>query len=285
MSAAGRQKVIATGRPIIGVEEKEIWSDGHETWASTTKMPLRDPQGRIVGTFGVSRDVTERNMRQAELQQAKEAAEAANRAKSEFLANMSHEIRTPMNGIIGMTELALDTELTRRAARIPRSWSKRRPNRCWRSSTTSSTSPRSKPASWIWIRRDFALRRHLDDAMRALALRAQQQGAGAGLPRRRRTCPTSCWAIAGRLRQIVINLVGNAIKFTDTGRSGRARSSRRREPNTTVCLALLRPRHGHRHSRGKAADIFEAFAQADSSTTRKYGGTGLGSDHRSQLVG
>src|SRR5262249_45589016 len=106
------QEILRTGRPLVAREEKETWPDGRVTWVSTTKAPLRDPRGAIVGTFGISRDITARKQAEEELRQAKEAAEAANKAKSDFLAVMSHEIRTPMNGILGMTELALDTDLT-----------------------------------------------------------------------------------------------------------------------------------------------------------------------------
>ena len=105
-------RIIETGEPLVDRVEKETWHDREDTWAMSTKMPFRDESGKIIGTFGISRDVTELKKSQDELVKARDAADKANRAKSDFLANMSHEIRTPMNAIIGMSELLSQTELT-----------------------------------------------------------------------------------------------------------------------------------------------------------------------------
>ncbi len=108
---AVEQEVMRSGRMLENLEEEQIWPDGRVTWLLTNKVPLLDPDGQVMGTFGISRDITLRKEVESNLQLAMQAAEAANRAKSDFLANMSHEIRTPMNAIIGMTELVLDTSL------------------------------------------------------------------------------------------------------------------------------------------------------------------------------
>lgn len=105
---ADEQEVIRSGIPMAAKEEKETWPSGEETWVSTTRAPLFDRSGQIIGTFGISRDITERVRAQEELQAAKEAAEYADRAKSDFLANMSHELRTPLNAIIGFAEILRD---------------------------------------------------------------------------------------------------------------------------------------------------------------------------------
>ena len=109
---ADEQTLMRSGQPMIGKEEHPRWNNEGEIWVSTTKVPLPDKEGRIIGTFGLSHDITVQKA-------AQQAAESANRAKSDFLANMSHEIRTPMNAIIGMTDLVLDTRTGRQSARLP----------------------------------------------------------------------------------------------------------------------------------------------------------------------
>ncbi len=174
-SLLDEQEVMRTGKPIVSLEEKETWPDGHETWVSTTKLPLRDGSGKIIGTFGVSRDITERKHKEEELRLAMAAAEAASKAKSEFLANMSHEIRTPMNGVIGMTELALETNLTRE---------QRDYLNMVKVSAESLLAVINDILDFSKIEArklqldevEFLLRDNLDDTIKSLALRAQQKG-------------------------------------------------------------------------------------------------------------
>ena len=273
--------VIQSGQPVINREEPTQSPDGRSSWLLTTKAPVRNLSGAVVGLVGIGRDITVRREADAALLKAKEAAEAANGAKSEFLANMSHEIRTPMNGIIGMTELALDTELT----------SEQRD--CLEIVKASSESlltiindildfSKIEAGRLELESMDFDLRDALEETIRMVAPRAFQKGLELICDIRPET-PRWVNGDPTRLRQIVVNLIGNAIKFTGQGEVSLVAAVDDVGADSTL-LHLVVSDTGVGIAPEKQRLIFEAFSQADSSTTRQFGGTGLGLTISSRLA-
>jgi PAS domain S-box-containing protein len=401
------QSILTTGQTLVGKVEAETWGDGRVTWVSTTKLPLRDEQGRVIGTFGVSRDVTaakvaEEALRQGEerfrslveatvaivwttpasgefeteqpgwsaftgqtfeqlrgwgwldavhlddrsntakvwlsavaarsvyqvehrlrrhdgeyrhmlvraipllakggkirewvgvhtdidaekkaeaaMRDAKEAAESATRTKSEFLANMSHEIRTPLNGIIGMTGLALDTELTPEQ-REYLGMVKVSADHLLTVINDILDFSKIEAGKLEFECVDFNLRDTLEDTVATLATRAHDKG----LELAAHVAPDVPDDLAGdphRLRQVVVNLIGNAIKFTERGEVVVSVEVRSRADDR-VCLHLAVRDTGIGIAPDQQSKLFKAFSQGDTSTTRKYGGTGLGLAISARLV-
>ncbi len=278
---ADERRIMETGQPMVARVEKLTWPDRDDTWVSSTKMPLRDNDGQIVGTFGISRDITELKRTQVELSKARDIADAANRAKSEFLANMSHEIRTPMNAIIGITELLLDTQLTP---------SQREYLRMVYESGELLLTLLNDILDFSKIEAGrleldcapFEIRESLGDTLKSLALRAHNKGLELAFSMDQ-DVPKILVGDVVRLRQIVVNLVGNAIKFTAVGEVVlNVRCESQIQDQTTLVFSVSDTGIGippDKHQR-----IFEEFEQADSSTTRTYGGTGLGLAISTRLV-
>jgi len=278
---ADELQVLTTGQPIIGKEEYLIWPGGKHSWVATTRLPLRDRDGKVIGTLGISHDITGQKQAAEQMRIAKEAAEAASRAKGEFLANMSHEIRTPLNAIMGMTELVLDTDLAT---------SQREYLKLVLESSVSLLAVINDILDFSKIEAgklqlesaEFELRESLGDALKSLAFRAHCRGLELAAEIHP-DVPERLLGDAGRLRQVLVNLVGNAIKFTERGEVVV-------EVNCTACSAREAELRISVRDTGigippdKLAAIFEAFEQVDMSTTRKYGGTGLGLAICSRLV-
>jgi two-component system, sensor histidine kinase and response regulator len=395
-------ELMESSIPVLAKEEKETWPDGRTTWVTSNKMPLKDREGNVVGTFGISRDVTQeklallalrrnerrnrlivdtaldafvaidtegtiiewnpqaeatfgwkrheaigkslesllipqqfheafhlgfsrfketgqsdvlkrrlemtalhrsgdefpvemtispirhedsymfaafihditrRKQAERELRESKEAAEAANQAKSDFLANMSHEIRTPMNAVIGMTELVLDTELSA-SQREYLSLVCDSANALLGLINDILDFSKIEAGMLELESRVFGLRDDLGDTLKSLAIRAQREDLELAC-HIEPNVPDALIGDSSRLRQIAVNLVGNAIKFTEQGEViVHVEVDERNEHS--VLLHFTISDTGIGISADKVDSIFQAFEQADTSTTRKYGGTGLG---------
>jgi PAS domain S-box-containing protein len=255
--------------------------DGSYKWILARGQALWDEQGNAVRLVGSHRDITEGKLAEESLRQAKVDAEMANRSKSEFLANMSHEIRTPMNGVVGMIELALETELTS--------------EQHWYLDTAKHSAK-----SLLMLLNDildlskieagrlelaptnFSLRNCLDEAISLISVAANQKGllstvhVAADVPDLLVGDPV-------RLRQIVLNLLGNAIKFTDSGEVS-VRVELQARSQDELRLHFLVKDTGIGIPVEKQALIFQPFRQADGSSSRRYEGTGLGLTISSRLL-
>ncbi|HEY6877309.1 MAG TPA: PAS domain S-box protein [Polyangiales bacterium] len=274
------QSYLDGALPTFELEHQLRHRDGSLHWKIARGVVLRDQDGRARRFIGTSIDITELKRVSADLQQAREAAETANRAKDEFLANVSHEIRTPMNAILGMTELVLDSTHTKQQRRLLSMVKSAASNLL---SIIDDLLDFSKIAAGKLALDpiDFSLRLILDETVGALSVRAQRKGL-ALYYEVQPDVPDRLRGDAGRLRQILMNLVGNAIKFTVQGRVDVEVSGE--ESTDEVGLSVVVRDTGIGIPRDKQADIFRAFEQADSSSTRKYGGTGLGLTISAQLA-
>jgi len=270
--------------PSSSRDKRYVRKDGSIVWVAVSVSLQCDAAGKPLYIISVTRDISHRKRLEAEFRLAKESAESANRAKDEFLANVSHEIRTPMNAIMGLTSLVLGTNL----------------NEGQRQSLATVKSAANNLLGIINDLLDFSkieagklelsfgefwLRATLGDTLRALAVRAHQKGLEL-VSNVQSDVPDALIGDAGRLRQVLLNLVGNAIKFTEKGEVVvQVRDISEAAPaNDEVQLLFTVRDTGIGIPKEKQATIFRAFEQEDSSTTRKYGGTGLGLTISAQLV-
>ncbi|MBY0571596.1 MAG: response regulator [Burkholderiaceae bacterium] len=256
-------------------------TDGAERWILAIGKMNKPDEQQPMRVMGIVQDITEQKQHEAELMKAKELAEAANVAKSLFLASMSHEIRTPMNGVIGMTELVLETELNPQQREYV-NMIKASADSLLVLINDILDSSKIDAGKIDLESLNFDLFRVLDEVIKPLGLQAEKKGVELILDIQ----PDICRFVigdAGRLKQILLNILGNAIKFTTKGEIiVQVRYTQHERRQADLYFNIIDTGIGI--AEDKIRSIFDLFSQADNSITRKYGGTGLGLSISSRLV-
>ena len=271
--------LFSEGRPI-DMEVRLRRKEGAWIWVRIQAVTTYERDGMRYAD-GLLSDITQRKRIEEELRRARDAAEEASRAKSQFLANMSHEIRTPMNGVIGMTGLLLDTQLTpeqQQYAAIVRNSGEAL------LAVISEILDFSKiEARQLQLEKEpFDLAAVMERAAAVLALKAAEKGVDLTWEVEAGTAQ-QLLGDSGRLRQVLLNLLGNAVKFTDRGEVALT-AARETEDDERVTLRFTVRDTGIGFAQERAQALFEPFVQADGSSTRRHGGTGLGLAISRQLV-
>jgi PAS domain S-box-containing protein len=275
------RRVFVTGRPVKRIEWPLQCKSGEIRFLENSVSLMRDATGKPCGFRGMIRDVTERRVLENELIEKRKLAEEANRAKSEFLANLSHEIRTPLNGIIGMSELAMETCQDPDQSKL------------LKTIESEANSLYELINNILDLSKIEAKRMELDRVAFNLGVMIEDLSANMSMRARRKgldfntflasDAPLQLMGDPGRLRQILTNLLVNALKFTHEG-SIALRVAMVEDQPDTVTLKFTVEDTGIGIAPEKKDLIFERFTQADGSTTRKYGGTGLGTTISKQLA-